>query len=115
MQITERSAGDVTVLELDGRLVYEEGFEQVRDALNRVIGRGDRKLLLNLDRVSSLDSSGVGLIACKYVTLRRHAGHLKLCNLHPHSHAVLQITKLLTIFETFENEADALNSFGTPG
>ena len=111
MRISERSAGDVTVLDLEGRLLYEEGFEQLRDALNRIIGRGDRKLLLNLDRVTSLDSAGIGLIACKYVTLKRLDGRLKLCNLRPRSYAVLNITKLLTIFESFDNEADGLKSF----
>ena len=111
MQIVERSAGDVTVLDLEGTLIYEEGFEQLRDALNRIIGRGDRKLLLNFASVTALDSSGVGLIAAKYVTLRRLDGRLKLCNLHPRSFAVLNITKLLTIFESYDSEAEGLKSF----
>lgn len=115
MKITERNVGDVTVLGLDGRLILDEGFEPLRLTLNRVIGEGRRKLLLNLDRVTFLDSAGIGLIACKYVTLCRHGGQLKLCNLRARSHEVLHITKLLTVFETFDSEAEALASFSTPG
>jgi anti-anti-sigma factor len=111
MEIVERRLEDVTVLRLKGRLVYEDGFEALRQALNRVLGGGCTKVLLNFDEVTYLDSAGVGLIACKYVTVRRHDGQLKLCNLHPRSHAVLNITKLLTIFESFDNEADAVKSF----
>ena len=111
MQIAERGLRDVTILCLKGRLVYEDGFEVLRQALNRVLGKGYTKVLLNLDEVTYLDSAGVGLIACKYVTVRRHGGQLKLCNLHRRSHEVLNITKLLTIFESFDNEADAVKSF----
>jgi anti-anti-sigma factor len=115
MKIAERGAGDVTILDLDGRLILDDGFEPLRLTLNRVIGEGRRKLLLNLDRVSFLDSAGVGLIACKYVTLCRHGGQLKLCSLRARSHEVLHITKLLTVFEAFESEEEALASFSTPG
>ena len=111
MQISERTVGDVTVLDLSGRLILDDGFEPLRVVLNHVIGEERRKLLLNMDGVTYLDSAGVGLIACKYVTMCRHRGHLKLCNLHPRSHDVLRITKLLTVFEAFASEADALKSF----
>ena len=111
MKIAERSVGDITVLDLDGRLILDEGFEPLRLTLNRVIGEGRRQLLLNLDRVTFLDSAGIGLIACKYVTLCRHGGQLKLCNLRTRSHEVLHITKLLTVFESFESEAAAIASF----
>jgi anti-sigma B factor antagonist len=112
MQITERTVGDVTVLDLKGRLILDEGFEPLRVTLNHFIGEERRKLLLNLDGVTFLDSAGIGLIACKYVTMCRHNGQLKLCNLHTRTHDVLHITKLLTVFEAFGSEADALKSFG---
>ena len=115
MKLAERSVGDVTVLDLDGRLILDDGFEPLRLALNRVIGAGRRQLLLNMDRVTFLDSAGIGLIACKYVTLCRHGGQLKLCNLRAKSHEVLHVTKLLTVFESFESEAEALASFASPG
>jgi anti-sigma B factor antagonist len=112
MKIAERTVGDITVIDLTGRLILDDGFEPLRVVLNRVIGEDRRKLLLNLDGVTYLDSAGVGLIACKYVTMCRHHGQLKLCNLHPRSHDVLRITKLLTVFEAFASEAEALKSFG---
>jgi len=111
MKIGQRTVGDVTILDLDGRLVAEDGFELLRQALNRLIGEGHTEVLLNMDRVTYLDSAGIGLIACKYVTLNRHNGHLKLSNLHLRSFEVLNVTKLLTVFETFDSEADALKSF----
>lgn len=114
MVIVERTAGDVTVLDLSGRLILDEGFEPLRQTLNRLIGAGRKKILLNMDGVTYLDSAGVGLIACKYVTLCRHNGHLKLCSLHPRSYDVLHTTKLLTVFEAFGSESSALNSFQHP-
>src|SRR5215472_16204563 len=111
MEIVECKTKDVTVLRLKGRLVYEDGFEALRQALNRVLGEGCANVLLNLDEVIYLDSAGIGLIACKYITVRRLGGDLKLCNLHRRSHKILNITKLLTIFESFDNEADAIRSF----
>lgn len=114
MKIAERPVGDVTVLDLEGRLILDDGFEPLRETINRLVGEGKRKLLLNLDAVTYLDSAGVGLIACKYVTLCRHNGQLKLCNLHPRAYDVLHITKLLTVFESFHSEKAALNSFKNP-
>jgi anti-sigma B factor antagonist len=111
MQISERRAGDVTIFDLDGRLILDEGFEPLREKLNQAIGNGDMKVLLNFDRVSYLDSAGIGLIACKYVTMKRLGGELKLCNLHPRAYNVLNITRLLTIFESFTTEQDALAKF----
>ena len=113
MRISERTVGDVTILDLEGRLILDDGFEPLRLALNRVIGEGRRKVLLNLASVTFLDSAGVGLIACKYVTLCRHNGQLKLCNLDSRSHEVLHTTKLLTVFESFTSEADALRTFAS--
>ena len=74
MQISERSVDDVMILDLKGRLILDDGFEPLRLALSRVIGDGWRKVLLNLADVVFLDSAGVGLIACKYITLQRHNG-----------------------------------------
>jgi anti-sigma B factor antagonist len=113
MEIVERRQGDVTILRLNGRLVYEDGFEALRETLNRVLGAGNTKIVLNLGDLTYLDSAGVGLIACKYATVRRHGGQLKLCNLQRRSYEVLNITKLLTIFESFDNEADAVQSFAS--
>jgi len=111
MEITERTVGDVSILDLNGRLIIDDGFEPLRIALNRLVGEGQRKVLLNMERLTYLDSAGIGLIACKYVTLHRHNGDLKLCNLHARASEVLGVTKLLTVFESFESENEALRSF----
>jgi anti-sigma B factor antagonist len=111
MEIAERRIDDVAVLDLKGRLIIDDGFEPLRQALNSLLGEDQKKILLNMEGLTYLDSAGVGLIACKYVTLHRHDGDLKLCNLHARAAEVLGVTKLLTIFESFESEAAALRSF----
>jgi len=111
MEIAERTIDDVAILDLNGRLILDDGFEPLREALNRLVGQGQRKILLNLDGLTYLDSAGIGLIACKYVTLHRHDGELKLCNLRTRASEVLGVTKLLTVFESFDTEAEALRSF----
>jgi len=113
MEIAERTIDDVAILDLKGRLILDDGFEPLREALNRLVGTGYRKILLNLDGLTYLDSAGIGLIACKYVTLQRHNGDLKLCNLRTRASEVLGVTKLLTVFESFTTEDDALRSFAT--
>ena len=113
MEIAERTIEDVAILDLKGRLIVDDGFEPLREALNRLVGKGQRKVLLNLDGLTYLDSAGLGLIACKYVTLHRHNGDLKLCNLHKRAAEILSVTKLLTVFESFESEGDAIRSFAT--
>ena len=111
MRISARRVGDVTVLDLDGRLIFDDGFEPLREKLSEVIGNGETNVLLNFDRVSYLDSAGIGLIACKYVTMKRLGGQLKLCNLRPRTHDILNITGLLAVFESFPTEKEALMHF----
>ena len=110
MQISERTVGDVTILDLRGRFV-EERQNDFRDAVDRLVHLGRRKVLLNFDEVTYVDSAGLGMLVSKFVTLDRKAGKLKLCMLHPRSLRVLDITRLLTIFESFDSEARAVASF----
>lgn len=112
MRIFARRVGDVTILDLEGRLIFDDGFEPLREKLSEVIGDGETKVLLNFDRVTYLDSAGIGLIACKYVTMKRLGGQLKLCNLHARTHNVFNITGLLSVFESFTTEQEALGNFG---
>ena len=111
MQVVERVAGDVIVLDLKGRLVFGDGDELFRDTLNRLIKNGQRKVLLNLDQVNYIDSGGLGAMVSKYISLCRRGGILKLCHVHERAFRVLNITKLLTVFESFDSEAEALKSF----
>ncbi len=111
MEITERTIGDLTILDLHGRLVAGDGDEVLRDAVDRLANAGRRKLLLNMQDVPYVDSGGLGVLVSKYVTLRRREGELKLSNLGPRVTRVLSITKLLTVFDAHDTEAEAVKSF----
>jgi anti-sigma B factor antagonist len=110
-QIVERVVGDVTILDLKGRLVVGDGDEAFRDIVNRLIQLGRRKILLNLEEVTYIDSGGLGMMVSKYISLCKRDGYMKLVHVRDRPLKVLNITKLLTVFESFESEAEALKSF----
>jgi anti-sigma B factor antagonist len=111
MVIEERVVGDVTILDLKGKMTLGEGDELLKDKINSLIHQGQKKLLLNLEAVPYIDSAGLGEIVRTYTTVSRQGGNLKLVNLTKRITDLLSITKLLTVFETFDSEADALKSF----
>src|SRR5262245_44337693 len=111
LQISERTVGDVTVLDLKGRLVFGDGDDTLREMLNRLIQMCRRRMLLNLDEVPYIDSGGLGALVSKYISVCRRGGTLKLCHVHERAFRVLNITKLLTVFESYETEQEALKSF----
>jgi anti-sigma B factor antagonist len=111
MVIEERVIGDVTILDLKGKMTLGEGDELLKDKINSLIHQGQKKLLLNLEGVPYIDSAGLGEIVRTYTTVSRQGGNLKLVNLTKRITDLLSITKLLTVFETFDSEAEALKSF----
>ncbi len=111
MVIEERIIGDVTILDLKGKMTLGEGDELLKDKVNSLIHQGQKKLLLNLEGVPYIDSAGLGEIVRTYTTVSRQGGHLKLMNLTKRINDLLSITKLLTVFETFDAEPEALKSF----
>lgn len=111
MVIEERIVGDVTILDLKGKMTLGEGDELLKDKINSLIHQGQKKLLLNLEGVPYIDSAGLGEIVRTYTTVSRQGGNLKLVNLTKRITDLLSITKLLTVFETFETEPEALKSF----
>jgi anti-sigma B factor antagonist len=111
MVIDQRVVGDVTILDLKGKMTLGEGDELLKDKINSLIHQGQKKLLLNLEGVPYIDSAGLGEIVRTYTTVSRQGGNLKLVNLTKRITDLLSITKLLTVFETFDTEADALKSF----
>jgi anti-sigma B factor antagonist len=113
MHIEERSAGDVTVLDLKGKMTLGEGDELLKDKINSLVQQGRRKVVLNLEGVPYIDSAGLGEIVRTYTTISRQGGSLKLLNLTKRITDLLSITKLLTVFETYDSEADAVRSFST--
>jgi len=111
MQIEERRSGDVTILDVTGKLTIGEGDELLKDKVNSLIQQGQKKLILNLEGVPYVDSAGLGEIVHTYTTVSRQGGNLKLLNLTQRIEDLLSITKLLTVFDTYESEQEALNSF----
>jgi anti-sigma B factor antagonist len=111
MQIEQRAVGDVIVLDLKGKITLGEGDELLKDKVNSLVNQGHHKIVLNLAGVPYIDSAGLGEIVRTYTTVSRQAGSLKLLNLTKRITDLLSITKLLTVFETFEVEDDAVRSF----
>jgi anti-sigma B factor antagonist len=111
MQITERLVGDVVILDLKGKITLGEGDELLKDKVNSIVSQNHRKIVLNLADVPYLDSAGLGEVVRAYTTVSRQGGNLKLLNLTKRITDLLSITKLLTVFETFESENDAVRSF----
>src|SRR6476469_8892558 len=111
LNISERQAGDVTILDLDGKVTIGEGSVALRGAIRRVLGEGKTKLILNLGRVGYIDSSGIGELVSSFTAVSKEGGTLKLLNLTEKIQDLLAITKLLTVFDVFESEAEALSSF----
>src|SRR4029453_6636275 len=111
MQIEERAIGEVVVLDLKGRVTLGEGDELLKDKVNSLLNQGYKKIVLNLAEVPYIDSAGLGEIVRTYTTLSRQGGNLKLLNLTKRITDLLAITKLLTVFETYDSENDAIRSF----
>jgi anti-sigma B factor antagonist len=111
MTITERRVGDVTLLQLKGRLVFGDGAALLRSHLNDLLDQARLNFLLDLHEVTYVDSFGVGVLAAKYVSIRRKGGDLKFLNLSVRSHHVMAVSGLIRIFESFESEEEALRSF----
>ena len=111
MQIEERAVGDVVVLDLKGKITLGEGDELLKDKVNSLVNQGHKKIILNLADVPYIDSAGLGEVVRTYTTVSRQGGSLKLLNLTKRITDLLSITKLLTVFETFDSENDAVRSF----
>ena len=111
MQIEERVVNNVTILDLKGKITLGEGDEALKDKINSLILQNQKRILLNLADVPYIDSAGLGEIVRTYTTVSRQGGQLKLVNLTKRITDLLAITKLLTVFETFDTEREALQSY----
>ena len=110
MQIEERAIGDVVVLDVKGKITLGEGDELLKDKVNSLVNQGQKKIILNLAGVPYIDSAGLGEVVRTYTTVSRQGGSLKLLNLTKRITDLLSMTKLLTVFETFESGNDAVKS-----
>ena len=111
VKLTTRQVGDVTVIDVAGRITLGEGSSVLRDALRDLVSKGQKKILLNLGEVSYIDSSGIGELVSGFTTVTNSGGALKLLNLNKRVKDLLQITKLYTVFDVHEDEAGAIRSF----
>jgi anti-sigma B factor antagonist len=111
MKIVERSVNDVTILDLHGKILIGEGDDALREAVTKLVDGGKTRILLNLADVPYVDSAGLGEIVRCYTTVSRKNGKLKLVNLTKKIQDLLAITKLLTVFETYDSEEDGVRSF----
>jgi anti-sigma B factor antagonist len=111
LEVKERQAGDVTILDMTGAVRMGEGAISLRNSIRGLGDQGKKKILLNLSGVKNVDSSGIGELIANYTTISRDGGQLKLLNLTDKIRDLLVITKLLTVFDSYDNESEALNSF----
>jgi anti-sigma B factor antagonist len=111
VKLSTRQVGDVTVVDVAGRITLGEGSSALRDTLRELVGKGQKKILLNLGDVSYIDSSGIGELVSGFTTVTNSGGQLKLLGLNKRVKDLLQITKLYTVFDVHEEEAAAVRSF----
>jgi anti-sigma B factor antagonist len=111
MEIDERTVGDVVVLDIKGRVQLGDGDEMLKDKVNSLLNQGRKKIVLNLAGVPYIDSAGLGEVVRTFTTVSRQGGSLKLLNLTKRITDLLAITKLLTVFDTYDSEQEAVQSF----
>ena len=111
MKIDTRSVKDVHILDCSGKITLGEGTMAIRSTVREILKNGGKKIVLNLHDVNYIDSSGIGELVSCYTTVTNQGGQLKLLNLTSKIHELLQITKLLTVFQVFSDEKAALASF----
>ena len=111
VKLSTRQVGDVSVLDVAGRITLGEGSSALRDTLRDLVSKGHKKILLNLGEVSYIDSSGIGELVSGFTTVANQGGQLKLLGLTKRVKDLLQITKLYTVFDVKEDEAAAVKSF----
>ena len=111
MKVGTRQVDGITILDLSGRITLGEGSVQLRDAIRDLISKGDKHILLNLGDVNYIDSSGLGELVSAFTTAKNQNADVKLLNLTKKVKDVLQVTKLYTVFDIYDDEAHAIGSF----
>ena len=111
MKASTRQGDGITIVDLSGRITLGEGSVVLRDSVKDLLGKGQKKILLNLGDVSYIDSSGIGELVSAFTSVRNQGGELKLLHLTKKVHDLLQITKLYTVFDVKDDEAGAIAAF----
>lgn len=115
LQIRVRKLGSIVILDLTGKITIGEGSNLLRDHVNQLLEEGDREIILNFADTTYIDSSGIGELISRHTTTKNQNGHLKLLHLPRKIRDLLMVTRLLHLFETFDDEQEALLSFGIIG
>jgi anti-anti-sigma factor len=113
IKIEERSIGRVTILDIVGKLTVDQGAERLKDKINSLISQERTSIILNLANVPYIDSGGLGQLVASYGSVMRTGGAMKLLNISSRNHDLLSITRLVTLFESFDSEPEAVQSFPT--
>jgi anti-sigma B factor antagonist len=111
LKITIRETADAAILDMNGRISLGDALTDLRDSIREALSGNQKNILLNLAEVSYIDSSGLGQLIGSYATITQRGGQMKLLNLQKRVNDLMQITKLLTVFETYTSEEEALKSF----
>ena len=111
MKFTTREVGSVTIVDLSGKITLGEGGVTLREEVRKLVGEGQKKIVLNLAEVNYIDSSGLGELVSAYTAVKNAGGELKLLNLTSKVRDLLVITKLVTVFDVKDDEAAAVSSF----
>ena len=111
MKTTSRTAGDVEIISLQGKITIGAGDTQLRETIAQALANGKTKILLDMSGVTTIDSSGIGELVGAYTTVTNRGGKLKLLHLPAKLNELLHVTQLITVFEVYENERDAVASF----
>ena len=112
MTIHERWIGDITIIDIDGRITVQDGADTFRDVVRQLVRQDRVKLVLNFHDAAYIDSTALGEIVRAYTSVTRKGGAVKLLNVPARVHELLMITRLLSVFDLFDAEAEALKSFG---
>ena len=111
VKMTDSEVDGVSVLELDGRIVLGEESNSLREKLKSMVAAGKRKIVLNMSNIQYIDSAGLGALVAAHVSAKTQGSSLRLCNLGNKFHEVLQVTRLLTVFDVYDTQAAAISSF----
>ena len=111
VKITNSEIDGVSVLELDGRIVLGEESNSLRERLKNLVATGKKKIVLNMANVKYIDSTGLGILVAAHVSAKTQGASVRLCHLGEKFHEIMQMTKLLTIFDVYDTQAAAVTSF----
>ena len=114
MKIVERTVGGLTILDVNGKLTMGDGAQLLKDKTESLVFQDRKKIIVNLEAVPYIDSGGLGQLVACYTTLSKAGGRLTLLNVNTKNHDLLSITKLVSVFETFDTEREAIESYATP-